>query len=377
VRIAFVAPAYPYRGGIAHFAVRLAQEASAENDILFVNFSRLYPRILFPGKTQFDHSATEINFPSERIIDSINPATWIQASNRIQEWGADAVVFHYWHSFFSPAYGTIAKQIGPETVRIAICHNVVPHDAGNMQTLLARFAFSKMSGFIVHSQSEVKDLLRLSPEARYKVAFHPIYDVFPNEDMPKSEARSKMGLADDLRVVLYFGLIRPYKGVDLLIKAVTELSDVPNLKVLIVGEVYSDRAMLNNLLKTVPADRIELIDRYIPNEQVATFFRAADLVALPYRSATQSGIVPIAYRCNRPVLVTRVGGLPDVVVEGVSGYLIPPADASAIAKAIRRHFLKLGNPSMNEGIARVREKLSWGRYYSVLSELILSSSGAR
>lgn len=402
MRLAFVGPAHPYRGGIAHFNARLARQMSQSDECLIVNFTRLYPRFLFPGKTQFDRSSTEIGFPSRRLIDSLNPLSWRRAANEIRGWKADAVVFHYWHPFFAPAYRTIACYLRKSCPTIAICHNVTPHignppnlpfnrrggeehpplrsrggqRGGFLQSRLTRAAFAAMSGFVVHARSEVDDLLRLGAGARRKVpAFHPLYDVFPDQDIPREEARRRLGLDPAARVVLYFGLIRRYKGVDLLLEAIKELGDVPDLKVLIVGEVYSDRERLAELLRGLPPGRADLIDRYVPNEEVAQYFRAADLVVLPYRSATQSGVVPIAYACDRPVVVTNVGGLPDSLLEGRSGYLVGPEDPAAIAGAIRRHFVLLGSPDLSEGIAEMRRRLSWERYAELLRGLILELKG--
>ncbi len=163
-------------------------------------------------------------------------------------------------------------------------------------------------------------------------------------------------------MVLYFGLIRPYKGVEVLLRAASKLKDVPRLKLLVVGEIYSNRQEIQRLTGQLPRDMVRLVDEYIPNEDVSVWFRAADIVALPYLSATQSGIVPIAYRCLRPVIVTRVGGLPDAVEDCESGYLIEPDNAEQLADTIRVHFIKHGNPDMSAGIDRLRKRLSWERY---------------
>ncbi len=368
MRIAFVAPTHPYRGGIAHFATRLARETAGSDDVLFLNFSRLYPGILFPGKTQYDLSRDEFAFPSERILDSINPVSWLKTAGRIRDWGAEVVVFHYWHPFFARAFAMIAAHCG-KAKRIAILHNVTPHEAGVLSRVLVRPFLMRMDGVILHARSELNDLQVISKSVPYALAFHPIYDLFPGETTTKEEARRQLGLDDSERVVLYFGLIRKYKGVGVLLKAMKLLGDIPNLRLLVVGEIYDGREELLALSREL-GDRVQLVDRYVPNEEVAVYFRASDLVALPYRNATQSGVVPIAYRCDRPVLATSVGGLPDVIEEGISGYLVPPHDADAFACALRRHFLTLGNPEMREGLAQMRERLGWGRYNEILHHLI-------
>lgn len=370
MKLAFVAPAYPYRGGISHFSVRLARELIPQNESLFINFTRLYPQILFPGKTQLDESSTAVEISSERQIDSINPSSWRRTGRRIREWGAEALVFHWWHPFFGPAYRTIVGSCGKTTRRIAICHNVLPHEKGIIWRKAIRFGLAKMDGCIVHSRSDEENLEGLFPGRASRVLFHPIYDIFPGEDISREAARDRLNLDRQSRIVLYFGLIRPYKGVEILLQACRELTDISRLKVLIVGEIYSGKDRIHELINVLPSGLVQLVDRYVPNEEVATWFRAADIVALPYLSATQSGIVPIAYRCLRPVIVTRVGGLPDVVSEGESGYIVEPDDPSGLAQAIRNYFEELGSPDLTEGIKAVSGRLSWSAYAENLLDFI-------
>jgi glycosyltransferase involved in cell wall biosynthesis len=370
VRLAFVAPAYPYRGGIAHFAGRLAHELQDRSDCLFINFKRLYPEFLFPGATQYESTPPLHDISSERIIDSISPLSWMTAGRRIRNWNPDAVVFHWWHPFFAPAYRSIAGSVGRSTKKIAVCHNVSPHEANLVTRSLSRLGLSGMDGFILHSRSEVADLQSLIPDKPHLNLLHPLYDIFPGEEMPKSEARAKLGLDEDDRIALYFGLIRPYKGVDVLLKSFQNLLDIPRLKLLIVGEIYSDKEMLLELIGKLPSDRVRLVDRYIPTKEVAQYFRCADVVVLPYRSATQSGIVPIAYRCERPVIVSRVGGLPDVVDEGKSGFLVEPGDPQDLGSAVRRFFVELNSPDLLDGIKAVSARLSWKEYADKLRHFI-------
>jgi glycosyltransferase involved in cell wall biosynthesis len=362
MKLAVIAPGYPYRGGISHFATRLAMELSRSHECLYINFRRLYLGFLFPGKTQYDDSIQRVEFDSRRIIESTNPLSWRRAGRIIREWGAEALIFHWWHPFFGPAYRGIAAAAGMGIPRIAVCHNVAPHEKGGLWRSAVKFGLQRMSGFIVHARQEANELKELLGDVPALTLFHPVYDIFPGEDMPKSTARERLGLSENDRVVLYFGLIRPYKGVEVLLDAAGRLKDVPGLKILIVGEIYANRQGIMAKLRKLPPDMVKLVDRYVLNEEVAVWFRAADIVALPYLSATQSGIVPIAYRCHRPVIVTRVGGLPDVVEEGVSGYLVEPADPEALAMAIRRHFIELHNPDMSVGIEKLSRSLSWERY---------------
>jgi len=368
VRIATVAPAYPYRGGIAHFGARLAQELNHDHQQLYLNYTRLYPNLLFPGKTQYDESSAPVNFNSERILDSINPLSWRRTANRIAEWQADVAIFHWWHPFFAPAVRATTNKLPRKITKLTICHNVAPHDGGTVRKQLVKYALSGMDGLIIHSTSEKSELKALLPNIPYRSLFHPIYDIFPGEEITKENARSALGIPQDTRMVLFFGLIRPYKGVETLVQAAKQLAGVEKLAIYIVGEVYSDGEQLRRDIASVPGGIVTLVDRYLPNEEVGAWFRAADLIALPYLTATQSGIVPLAYRYERPVVVTNVGGLPDVVMEGKSGYLVPPANPVKLANAIQRHFIELRNPSLIDGIRFMQNELSWKTYSSRLVE---------
>lgn len=370
MKIACVAPAYPYRGGISHFSVRLARELKLHSDFLFVNFTRLYPSFLFPGRTQYDTSSSRIELETERMIDSIQPSSWKRAGLRIRDWGADVLVFHWWQPFFGPAYRGIVRYAGRDPVKIAVCHNVLPHEKGALWKSAVKFGLSRMDGYVVHSRSETDGLRHLFPARPYLTTFHPIYDMFDGVDTSKSEARKRLGLDPDADIILNFGLVRPYKGVDVLLEACRYLKDISSVKVVIAGEIYSGKENIQSMIDHLPDGMVQLVDRYIPNEEVTLWFRAADIVALPYKSATQSGIVPIAYLCNRPVIVTRVGGLPDVVEDGKSGYLIDPDDPIELAEVIRRHFIEFNKPDMTAGTGRMAQRLSWSTYTRELIQFV-------
>lgn len=374
MKIAVVGPAHPYRGGIAHFAVRLAQELQKKHKILFINFTRLYPEFLFPGKTQIDESGSPIEFCNERIIDSLSPNSWTAAGKLVRDNECDALLFHWWHPFFGPAYSAIVGRVSDKTKSVSICHNVLPHEHNVLNRLAVKFGLRKMSGFVLHSEDDRESLLELMPARPTVKLYHPLYDIFPNQDITKLEARDRIGLAEHDRVVLYFGLIRPYKGVDVLLNAVKHLKDIQNLKILIVGEIYSGSTSIREQISRLPSGIVRLVDQYISNDEVSTWFRAADIVALPYLSATQSGVVPIAYSCDRPVIVTKVGGLPEVVMDKESGYIVEPRDSLGLAHCIRKHFIDNGNPSLKNGIATMKMKLGWDKYAAELTKFIGSLS---
>ena len=371
MKLACVAPAPPFRGGIAHFGVRLARELAYKHALQYINFSFLYPRFLFPGRTQLDHSQDSIKFYSFALLSSISPFSWFSTGKTISTSENEAVIFHWWHPFLGPCYRGVSSAIGNSVLKLAVCHNVLPHEKNMLSEKAVRFGLSGMDGYIVHGQSEEKELSKLFPGKPILILYHPIYDIFAGFKISKSIARKAMGINQDRKIALYFGLIRDYKGVEVLLEAL-ELLDgkMDNFKCLIVGEIYSNRKAILSKVKALGRDKVKLLNRYVPNEDVAKWFRAADIVVLPYISATQSGIIPIAYQCDRPVITTNVGGLPDMVEEGQSGYLIEPNSPSAIADALYKYFETQNKPDLSAGISKVAGKLSWQGYSESLESFI-------
>lgn len=374
MKVCLVGPAYPYRGGIAHFTTLLAREFSHDHDVLVINFTRLYPSVFFPGKTQFDESEAPIDVPSERIIDSINPLTAFSAARRISRFSPDLVIFQWWHPFFAVAFAGInfflrRMRHGPI---LYLCHNVLPHESSVVDRTLSRIGFAGADGFLVQSQEDSGRLRSiLGPSLggkRSAVHPHPIYDVFRTGKIGREEARRTLGISG--RVALFFGYIRPYKGVRILLEAFAKVVKEVEITLLIVGEFYEERQPYDTLIDELGiGDYIRVIDRYVPNEEVETYFEAADLVVLPYLSATQSGIVQVAYAFDKPVIVTTVGGLPDVVQDGKTGFVVPPGDPEALAGAVITFFLENRGADMAAGVADIKERFSWKRCTEMLLRL--------
>ena len=373
-RACLVGPAYPYRGGIAHFTSLLAKEFAKDHDVLVVNFKRLYPSFLFPGKTQLDVSKEPLSVASVRTIDSLDPTSFWRTARRIARFDPDIVVFQWWHPFFAVAYAAIVfliKRMRPETsARIVyVCHNVMPHESSPVDRALTKMGLRQIQSFLVQSREDRGRLLGIRREANVRVNPLPSYDFFNRARYTKSGARGELGV--DGRVILFFGYVRPYKGLGVLLDAFAEVLRRMDAVLYVVGEIYEGRERYLGQLKSRGIEhRVRMIDRYVANEEVEKYFAACDLVVLPYLSATQSAVVQIAYGFSKPVVVTSVGGLPDVVEDGLTGYVVPPNDSGAVASAIVRFFETGVSGEMERNIAASADRFSWERCKQALADLV-------
>lgn len=364
LRIALVGLTHPFRGGIAHYTTLLCRELRRKHDVRFFALSRQYPGFLFPGKTQIDESEASLQVPHEATIDSINPFTWVRTALSIARYKPDLIVYSWWHPFFAPAFGTIARLArwfgGAKSCYI--CHNAIPHERSPVDRLLLRYVFASGQAFIAHSRQDADDLRSFRPQATVHQNPHPTYVIFAPEAAPSTdEAKRALNLSGK-KVLLFFGFVREYKGLHHLLEAMEQLGPDEGYHLVIVGEFYDDdrkyRTALDRLEKR---GQLTLVDRYVPNEDVPGYFLAADLVMVPYLSATQSGVIQIAYGFLKPVVATTVGGIPEVVVEGSTGYLVPPGDADALAQAARDYFEAGREEEFRRGIDRENHKYSWDR----------------
>jgi len=376
-RACLVGPAYPYRGGIAHFTSLLAAEFAKDHDVLVVNFKRLYPSFLFPGKSQMDESKEPLSVPSVRTIDSMDPSSFWRTARTIARFGPDIVVFQWWHPFFAAAYASIVfllrRMRGGKAAKIVyLCHNVMPHEGSRVQTLLTRYAFPSRGFYIVHSEQDRQQLVSLRPDATIRKGCHPTYSEFAAGHVSdKREARRSLGLAEDRKTLLFFGLVRAYKGLKYLIEAMVRVRGTLDCHLLVVGEFYDDKAPYLELIKKLGlSEAITVVDRYVPNEEVARYFSAADVAVLPYTSATQSGIVQVAFGLNTPVIVTRVGGLPEVVDDGGTGFVVEPESAEALAAAIIRYYEGGFETRFRAEIARQADRFGWDEEIAQFEEFM-------
>lgn len=369
MKFVLVGTAYPHRGGIAHYVALLSQSLQeAGHEVKVVSFSRQYPSLLFPGKTQDDSGDESIRVDSERLIDTINPFSWFKAGSRIRDYKPDLVVYKYWMPFFAPAYGTMARKIKSAGIKNCfLLDNVIPHERRPGDIALTKYALKPIDSFIAQSNVVAKDLLSLRPEAKYKEVPHPVYSIFPT-GVKSEEAKQRLGVKAK-EVALFFGFIRAYKGLANLLKAVAEIPKERDFQLLIGGEFYEDDKPYRDLIQNLGIeDRIVFHDRYIPNEEVGDFFAAANVVVLPYNSATQSGIIQIAFNYDKPVITTDVGGLPEVVRDGELGRVVPPEAPSVLAKTIESYFDQNEEALFTPRVAEEKKKYSWARLVEALEE---------
>ena len=372
MRVALLGPTYPHRGGIAHYTTLLARSFSKSHETHIVSFTRLYPSLLFPGATQFDRSEEGLLPPvePERLLDSVNPLTWRRAGMRLRALDPDVLVVPWWHPFFGPSLGTAARiaRRGGRPKRIFLTHNVEPHEPTPVDRWLAGYGLGAADGFLVHARAEA-ERLRLRARGRpVRVHPHPSYEFFSERRPSREAARAAIGARG--RVLLFFGYVRAYKGLADLLSALRLARGDAWDQLFVVGEFYEPRASYEALLQD-PALRgkVTVVDRYVANEEVAAYFAAADVVALPYRSATGSGIAQVAFGAGVPVIATRAGGLEEVVEEGVSGLLVEPSDPKSLARAIERFFDEDLGSRLRQGVAAARGRFTWDALRDALLSL--------
>lgn len=359
MRIAFLSCFYPFRGGISQFNASLYLELGKENTVKAFNFKRQYPDFLFPGKTQYvtkDDDAVPIE--SESLLDTANPFTYVKTYKAIRDWHPDMVVISYWMSWFAPSLGWIARRLKKRCKVISVLHNVIPHEPRFFDKPLTKYFLSGCSGHVTLSQEVANDLAAIAPKALKTTLFHPVYAHF-GEKVPRKEAEEKLGLEPGKKNLLFFGLIREYKGLDILLKAFSELDDSYTL--IVAGEPYGSFVKYEEIIKDSPGkDRIKLFTSYIKDSEVKYYFSAADLAVLPYRSATQSGISAISWHFEVPMVVTDVGGLRQSVGDSGTGLVADRPEPGLIAEEIRKFFSDENLQTLCVNSIKVeKERLSW------------------
>lgn len=372
MRITILGPAHPLRGGIAALNERLAKQLVAEgHEVNIVSFSLQYPKILFPGKTQFSDDKRSFIFPISSDVNAVNPFNWFQVGNRIKKSKPDLLIVRFWLPFMGMSLGTICKTVrkNGHTKIISIVDNIIPHESRPGDKFLSNYFIKNVDGFIAMSKSVLNDLTLFDKKKPKKFTPHPVYDHY-GEIESRETALEKLNLDTDFRYILFFGFIRDYKGLDLLLEAFADSFFVKNkIKLIVAGEFYADEAKYLKLINELKLEeQVILKTGYIPNPEVQNYFNAADIVAQPYKSATQSGVTQIGYHFNKPMLVTDVGGLSEIIPHGKVGYVVPPQKIK-IKNALKDFFKNNYAGLFSRNIIEEKKRFEWNKMTETIYEL--------
>ena len=370
MRVALVGPVHPWRGGIAQYLGLLGESLMPRAEVRGVTFTRQYPGFLFPGESQRDPAAVVPGFPVTPLLDSIAPWSWRTAARHLETFAPGLVLLKWWLPFFGPAFASAVGPLRPRGTRVVlVCDNLVPHERRPFDLAFTRWMLRNSDGYLVMSESVERDLDRLKPGAPRRRVLHPLYAQFDRGRWTRESARERLGL--DGEVAVFFGYVRRYKGLDTLLEAWPMVRAHRPATLVVAGEFYDDAAPYREQVARVNAGAaadsagtgarppVRLLDRYLADEEVEALFKAADVVVLPYRSATQSGVTHVAYALGTPVITTDVGGLSETVRPGGTGLVVPPEDPAALAEAVVRFFAEGMAPRLRAGVASLRHAHSW------------------
>ncbi len=371
-KVIIIGTAYPFRGGLASFNERIAKEFQVQGDEVEIHtFTLQYPSIVFPGKTQYSDGPAPSNLSIQRTFSSINPFTWIKTGRAIKALQPDIVLCRFWLPFMGPCFGTMLRIIkkNKHTKIISLIDNIIPHEKRIGDQQLAQYFVNQVDAFIVMSKSVERDLQQFLKQQPVKYIPHPVYDNY-GDPMDKASARTWLNIPTEGEYILFFGFIRDYKGLDLLFRAMAdERIQQRGIRLLVAGEYYVGKEKYETLINELGIeDRLILKTDFIPNEEVKYFFSAADLVVQPYKSATQSGISQLCYHFEKPMVVTNVGGLPEIVRHEQGGYVVE-VEVVAIADAILAFYEKDKEAEFVSVVKEVKKEFSWDTMINGMKEL--------
>lgn len=362
--IVIVGPAHPLRGGLATYNERLARELQQKNKVTLLTFSLQYPNFLFPGQSQFSDDPKPDDLNIDIALNSVNPLNWILTGLKYKRLKPDVILFRYWMPFFGPCFGTFARIVksNKHTQILAITDNIIPHERRFFDTPFSKYFLPILDGAVAMSRKVLTDLQQFpmrKPVAKTGYHAHPLYDNFGAMAL-RAEACEALGLDPNNRYVLFFGFIRHYKGLDLLLEAMALLPESLNdVKLLVAGEYYEDEAPYNEIISNKGiSNKVILHTKFIPNGDVRWYFSACDLVAQPYRNATQSGVSQIAYHFDLPMIITNVGGLSELVPHGEAGWVCEPTP-QALAESIVAMYEGNRLDTMRSNIHTLKQQFSW------------------
>ena len=370
-KVAIIGPVYPYKSGIAHYTGLLSKALEKKFEVAVFSYSLQYPKIMFKREQKDYENKTFQAADTRYIINTANPFNWPGAKKKILDWKPDMLIVHWWHPYFAPCYQAILSGMKKKFPVIFVCHNVLPHERFPMDRMLTKNTLKLGTLSSVHSKEDASDLEMLLPNMPYKRTVVPTYNAFKIKNLTREEARGLLGLKEDEQMLLFFGIVRKYKGLKYLIKAVPDIvKKLPAAKIYVVGDFGGQKEEYDALMKECNTEGfIRVYDEYVPDNEIEKFFAAADLNICPYVSATQSAIVQIAFGFGLPVIATNVGGLPEAVTDGKTGIIVPSEDEKALASAIVRFFEEDKADEFRANIAAEAERFSWDRTSEIVEEL--------
>ncbi len=373
--IVLIGPTYPYRGGIAHHTAQLYEHLKQRHTVTFISYKKQYPAWLYPGKTDIDPSRTALSsYGALRIIDSTNPFTWLQAVRILIRANADFLILPWWVAYWTPMYLFIISltKIFTKTRIIFICHNVVEHESSFLKKFLTKSVLRWGTRFVVHSQEDENNLRAIIPAANISRLFLPVgtFAEYTGK-LSQQDAQKKLCISGK-KVILFFGFIREYKGLRYLLEAMPDLlKNDPDIFLIIAGEFWKDKQTYLDLINNLNINQaIRIIDTYIPNEQVPVYFKAADVVAIPYTSATGSAIIQTAYDFGKPVVATKVGNISDIVHDGATGILVEPANVEQLTNAITTIFQNNRYKTFEQNLLSAQQSFTWDVLIDRLDEIM-------
>ncbi|MBQ8350281.1 MAG: glycosyltransferase [Ruminococcus sp.] len=361
-RIVMIGPVYPFKGGISHYTGAMSKNLAKDFEVFTVSYKMQYPKILFKSEQKdFDNDTLKIH-DTKYLINTANPFNWINSARKIKKLKPDYIIMQWWHPYFSPCY-TGLSMLTRKIPKIFVCHNVFPHERFPLDKFLTRTVLKKGKAYITHSAMDAEDLKSIVAAPNYETTVLPVHNSFKMKNLTKSQARLAADVPEDKKILLFFGFVREYKGLRHIINAMPEIVKYDsNIRLMIVGEFRSDKEnYLEQIKKLNVGNNIDIVDGYIPDSGIEKYFAASDLIVLPYESATQSGIVQIAYGFEKPVIATNVGGLPEVIADGKTGYIVEPKNPKALAEAVIRFFDENKSEEFTENVRKEAYRYSWDR----------------
>ncbi len=372
MKIAMIGPVHPYKGGIAHYTDLLCRALREDgNEVQLYSFKFQYPKLLYK-KPQKDMKSSGFGTnDADFCIHTLNPFNWIRVAGRIKKQKPELIILQWWHPYFAPCFWSICKLLRREKI-LFVCHNVFPHERFPLDRLLTKWTLGCGRYFITQSKMDARDLLSVKHDAVYRVTPHPTYGMFCKQGMSMQKAREQLQIDQGQRALLFFGFVRKYKGLQYLLEAMKLLKERDfKVQLWVVGDFGEDKEeYVEQIRRFEIGDQVQMVEGYVPDDEVEKYFAASDLVVLPYLSATQSGIVQIAFGFEKPVLVTEVGGLPDVVTNGKTGYVVEPRSAEMIAEAIMDYYINNRREAFVSQIEKEKDRFSWKTFVDTMMEMV-------